>query len=294
MDTVRSGLRARLLAFVGLLAGVLLSALPAVGQEIPILGHSVYGQGEEKVMVFHDWMGDAANYEPLIPYLDPVSYTYVFVDIRGYGKSRHLAGAYSAEEVTADAFRLANTLGWKRFHVIGHSMTGMVVQRMAVDDRISGTKRLKSVIAITPVSADGYPADEGTKKFLWDLIGTRNLSEQGFFALTGQRLSPAWGRVKTNRHFQTSTEDALKGYYRMWLETDFSAEARKAKVETPFLVIGGRQDLPGFQEAHLRKTFGVLYPNVAFSFITDAGHYPMHETPVYLASLIEKYLAAHR
>jgi pimeloyl-ACP methyl ester carboxylesterase len=294
MNTFRSGLRARLLAFAGLLAGVLLSALPAMGQDVPILGHSVYGQGEEKVMVFHDWMGDAANYEPLIPYLDPVSYTYVFADIRGYGKSRHLAGAYSAEEVTADAFRLANTLGWKRFHVIGHSMTGMAVQRMAVDDRISGAKRLKSVIAITPVSADGYPADEGTKKFLWDLIGNRNLSEQGFFALTGQRLSPAWGRVKTNRHFQTSSEAALKGYYRMWLETDFSAEARKAKVETPFLVIGGRQDLPGFQEAHLRNTFGVLYPNVAFSFITDAGHYPMHETPVYLASLIEKHLAAHR
>lgn len=294
MDTIRSGLRAKLLAFVGLLAGVLLSALPAMGQDAPILGHSVYGQGEEKVMVFHDWMGDAANYEPLIPYLDPVSYTYVFADIRGYGKSRHLAGAYSAEEVAADAFRLANTLGWKRFHVIGHSMTGMAVQRMAVDDRISGAKRLKSVIAITPVSADGYPADEGTKKFLWDLIGNRNLSEQGFFALTGQRLSPAWGRVKTNRHFQTSTEDALKGYYRMWLETDFSAEARKAKVDTPFLVIGGRQDLPGFQEPHLRKTLGVLYPNVEFTFITDAGHYPMHETPVYLASLIEKYLAAHR
>lgn len=294
MNTVRSGLRARLLAFVGLLAGVLLSALPAMGQEMPILGHSEYGQGEEKVMVFHDWMGDAANYEPLIPYLDPVSYTYVFADIRGYGKSRHLAGAYSAEEVTADAFRLANTLGWKHFHVIGHSMTGMAVQRMAVDDRISGAKRLKSIIAITPVSADGYPADEGTKKFLWDLIGQRNLSEQGFFALTGQRLSPAWGRVKTNRHFQTSTEEALKGYYRMWLETDFSAEARKAKVDTPFLVIGGRQDLPGFQEAHLRKTFGILYPNVEFTFITDAGHYPMHETPVYLASLIEKYLAAHR
>jgi pimeloyl-ACP methyl ester carboxylesterase len=150
------------------------------------------------------------------------------------------------------------------------------------------------VIAITPVSADGYPADEGTKKFLWNLIGQRNLSEQGFQALTGQRLSPAWSRVKTTRHLQTSREDALKGYYRMWLETDFSAEVRKARVGTPLLVIGGRQDLPGFQEAHLRKTFGTLYPNVEFTFITDAGHYPMHETPVYLASLIEKYLGAHR
>jgi hypothetical protein len=40
-------------------------------QDRPNLGHSVYGQGPEKVLVFHDWMGDSANYEPIIPYLDP-------------------------------------------------------------------------------------------------------------------------------------------------------------------------------------------------------------------------------
>ena len=128
---------------------------PAASQNTPILGHSHYGQGREKVMVFHDWMGDSANYEPLIPYLDPRPYTYVFADVRGYGKSRHLAGDYSVDEVAADAFRLADKLDWHRFHLIGHSMTGMVVQRMALDDWTSGAKRLKRVVAITPVSADG-------------------------------------------------------------------------------------------------------------------------------------------
>jgi pimeloyl-ACP methyl ester carboxylesterase len=77
------------------------------------------------------------------------------------------------------------------------------------------------------------------------------------------------------------------------LETDFSPAVRDARIETPFLVIGGRQDLPGFQEEHLRKTFGAWYPNAVFTFITDAGHYPMHETPVYLASVIERFLREH-
>jgi pimeloyl-ACP methyl ester carboxylesterase len=80
----------------------------------------------------------------------------------------------------------------------------------------------------------------------------------------------------------------------MWLETDFAAEVRRVAVGTPILVVGGRQDLPGFQEAHLRKTFGAWYPNVVFTFIADAGHYPMYETPVYLASLLEQFLGAHR
>lgn len=258
-----------------------------------LLGHRVYGNGAEKVLVFHDWMGDATNYESLMPYLDPQKYTYVFLDMRGYGKSVQLTGDFTVEEVAEDAFNLADSLGWSSFHVVGHSMASMVVQRMAVDDWKFNKKRLKSVAAITPVSADGYPADEDTKKFLWDLIGKRALSEMGFFMLTGQRLLPAWGRIKTDQHLKTSNIDALKGYYKMWLESDFSSEVRAAKVGIPFLIIGGRQDLPGFQEEHLRKTFGAWYPNIEFSFITDAGHYPMQETPVYLASLIENFLNKH-
>jgi pimeloyl-ACP methyl ester carboxylesterase len=113
--------------------------------------------------------------------------------------------------VAADAFRLADHLGWDRFHVIGHSMTGMVVQRMALDDWTSRARRLKSVIAITPVGADGYPADAATKQFLWDLIGERTLSEHGFSLLTGERLSPSWCRAKTTRHLQTSLPEALAG-----------------------------------------------------------------------------------
>ncbi len=80
----------------------------------------------------------------------------------------------------------------------------------------------------------------------------------------------------------------------MWLETDFSEDVRKANVGTPRPVIGGRQNLPGFQEEHLRKTFGAWHPNVELTFITDSGHFPMDETPVYLATLIERFLDAHR
>lgn len=263
-------------------------------QHAPILGHRVFGQGHEKVLLLHHWMGDAMSYDPLIPYLDPSVYTYAFADVRGCGASRHLSGAYTVEEVAADVHRLADSLSWTDFHVIGHSMSGMVVQRMMVDDWISGAKRLKSAIVITPVSADGYPADEGTKKFLWDLIHDHPRSEQGLSMLTGQRLTPVWSRARTTHHLLTSTKEAVQGYYRMWLGTDFSEEVRSAKVGAPLLVIGGRQDLPGFQEEHLKKPVGVWFPNVEVTFITDAGHFPMDETPVYLASRIERFLDAHR
>ncbi len=259
----------------------------------PLLAHVSHGRGAEKVLVLHDWMGDSANYDAMLPYLDPDFATYVFADLRGYGGSRHLSGDYTVEEVAGDALRLAERLGWARFHVVGHSMTGMVVQRMAADDWRTGARRIKSVVAITPVAANGYPADPPTRDFLRALIHKRELSEQGFAVLTGNRLAPQWSRMKTDRHLRTSREEAMRGYYRMWLETDFSADVKDAGVRTPILVIGCRQDLWGFQEEHLRRTFGEWYPRVAFSFIADAGHYPMQETPVYLASMLERFVRTH-
>lgn len=259
----------------------------------PVLAHQVFGDGPEKVLVLHSWMGDAKSLDALKPYLDTTRYSYVFADLRGYGGSSDIEGAYHEREAAADALRLADSLGWGRFHLIGHSMSGMIVQRMAIDDWSGEHRRIKSIVAITPVTAGGYPADEQTRKFLWDLIHSRELSEQGVAALTGKRLLAKWARVQVSRHLASSRPDAMRGYYRMWMDADFSAEAAAAKVGTPIRVIGERQDLPGFQEEKYRATFEAWYPNADLQFITDAGHFPMYETPVYLATLVEGFLAQH-
>lgn len=258
------------------------------------LAHETYGTGPEKVLVLHSWMGDARSFNAVKPYLDTEVYTYVFADLRGYGNSRDITGAYTAEEVSSDAVRLADQLGWPRFHVVGHSMSGMVVQRMLLDDVKRGKCRIKSAVAVTPVTADGFHADDKTKKFLWDLIHQEGLTEQGVSSLTGQRLLPRWSKLVARYNLDTSSAEAMQGYYKMWIETDFSTEVASAKPDTPIRVIGGRQDLPGFSETKYRQTFGAWYPNVDFQFITDAGHFPMYETPVYLATLIESFLQAHR
>jgi pimeloyl-ACP methyl ester carboxylesterase len=260
------------------------------GAQAPLLGYQIHGHGARKVIVLHDWMGDQQNYDAVRPSLDEAKFMFAFADVRGYGLSRSLIGEYTAQEIARDVMRLADHLGWERFDVIGHSMTGMAVQRVAIDDWHSGRRRIQRVIAITPVAADGYPADESTREFLWGLIGEREMSHQGFFMLTGQRLHDCFLRQKVDRHFATSSIPAMRGYFRMWLDSNFATDAIAAAISTPMLVIGGRQDLPGFQESHLRATFGAWYPKAEFQFIEDAGHYPMHETPVLLASLIDEFL----
>lgn len=265
----------------------------AYAENKPILSHTMFGSGPEKVLVLHSWIDNASSFDGVKPFLDTEAFTFVFADLRGYGGSRHIAGQYTAKETAEDAIRLADALGWDRFHVIGHSMSGMIVQRLAVTDWTSGAKRLKSVIAVTPVTADGYPADEETKTFLLGSIHHPELATQLVAGLTGGRLPAAFYRSVMEKNIATSRADAMQGYYEMWVHTDFSAEAKAAQVGTPIRVIGGRQDLPGFQEEKYRATFSAWYPNADLQFITDAGHLPMYETPLYFAALVEEFLKAY-
>src|SRR5205807_9866641 len=86
--------------------------------------HRTIGDGPTKVVVIHGWFWDHRVFTPIFDCLDTNSCTYAFIDIRGYGNSRHLSGSYTIGEVAADAIALADQLGWREFHVVGHSMGG--------------------------------------------------------------------------------------------------------------------------------------------------------------------------
>ena len=265
----------------------------ALAQNTPIIGHELFGTGPEKVIVFHDWLGDAANYNDVRPWLDTETFTYAFAEVRGYGASKHLEGDYNTEEIAADTLRLADHLGWEKFHLAGHSMNGMAGFKTMMRDW-QGKRRLKSYVAVTPVTPDGYPASDDDRAFLTAAITDDQTAGAAFGALTGGKLNDRWAAGKTRRNRATSRTDALQGHYDMWLEEDFASELASADIKTPVLVIGGRNDLPGFQEEYYGKTLAKWLPDARFEYIENAGHYPMQETPVLFASLLEAHFAANK
>lgn len=273
-------------------AASLMWAQPAFGQRPALLGHQLHGAGPQHVIVLHDWMGDSANYDAVRPWLDGERYTYAFVDIRGYGLSRNLSGSYTTQEIAADVIALADHLGWRRFHLVGHSMTGQAGFRLLLQDW-QRDRRIQSYVAVTPVTPDGYPASAEDRAFLAAAIDDDATARMAFAALTGGRLSEAWSSAKTARNRATSNPSALQGYYDMWLGEDFSAPFRDAQIDAPVLVIGGRNDLPGFQEPHYEATLGAWLPQARFEYVANAGHYPMQEAPILFATLIEAHFAAY-
>lgn len=252
-----------------------------------IIGHTLYGRGAEGVIVCHGWFGDSQVFDPMLPWLDSDAYTYAFVDYRGYGKSRTMTGKYTVDEIASDVLALADSLGWKRFHIIGHSMGGKVVQRVA----LNAPDRVKSGIPVTPVPAGGTGFDDETYALF---AGAPDSDDKRFgitdFSVSG-RLTPKWVQSIVKASRETSTVEAYRGYLPSWAREDFSEEAKGLK--TPMRVIVGEFD-PKLNPEVMGQTFLAWYPNAELHVLGNCGHYPMQEAPVRLATVIEEFLAMHK
>ena len=93
------------------------------------IAYNLIGNGPSKVIVIHDWSQDATSNDAIKPFLDKDAFTFALVDVRGYGKSIDQTAEYTATEIVKDITEIADKLEWSEFSLIGHSMTGMVVQR---------------------------------------------------------------------------------------------------------------------------------------------------------------------
>jgi len=216
------------------------------------------GTGPETVIVLHDWLGSAATWEPILPYLDTDRFTFVFAEARGYGASIEMTGAYTTAEIASDVFALADSRGAESFHLVGHSMTGMAgFAALAAPEG----ERIESYIAVAPVPPGGYPADEATRDFFAAIPRDPEVTQNAFDGLTGGRYEGTrWAEVRTAHNLATSSQAAMRGYGDMIYE-DLSARLAEAAPETPVLVVTGAHDFPPMRADALEVEVAPLAPN---------------------------------
>lgn len=104
------------------------------------------GNGPHPILVLHGWFGDAHSFEQIEPWLNGDAFSYVFMDYRGYGGMKEIRGAYTIDEIASDALKLADALGFYDFSLIGHSMGGIVIERIAT----LAPNRVRALVAVAP------------------------------------------------------------------------------------------------------------------------------------------------
>jgi esterase len=240
------------------------------------------GTGAHAVLVLHGWFGDAHAFDSIEPWLSGEEFTYVFMDCRGYGGMRDVRGNYTIDEIANDALALADALGIETFSLIGHSMGGMAIERIAV----LAPDRVRALVAVAPVPCGGIAYDPPTLQLLEAAAGSMSIRRGIIDRSTGGRLPAAWLDWKAQYSMARAAPEAFAAYFPAWADTDFSAEIAGRH---PVKVLVGEHD-PVFNAALMDRTYLRRYRQATLEVLENAGHYPMNETPLALVAAIEHFL----
>jgi pimeloyl-ACP methyl ester carboxylesterase len=242
------------------------------------------GSGDHHVLALHGWFGSALGWGHLPEYLNTTDFTYVFPDLRGYGSRMGEAGEYTMAEAAADVVEFADDLGWERFSLIGHSMSGVAIQHVL----LQAPRRVRRLVGVAPIPASGLPLGESE----WALFSGAAASPENRAMIvnysTGSRLPPAFVDVIVRHSLDNSDAAAFGGYLESWARADIVGQVKGAEV--PVKVITGEYD-PSQPAEFMEQAWLQIYPNSELEVLRGSGHYPMHETPVALAAAIEEFLS---
>jgi pimeloyl-ACP methyl ester carboxylesterase len=229
-------------------------------------------------------MGDHRNYDPMTAYLDSERFRYALADLRGYGLSRELSGEYSLQEAVADVLALAASLAWTRFHLVGHSMSSLVAQQTAA----IAPGQVATLVLLTPIVPSGMGLPAEVIDFLGQVGGDEAKRREALTQQWGDRLSSQWLDFKLQRWTESARPEAAHGYVRMFAA---GAVTGRSRANLPVLAIIGEHDNQPFQETTVRAGMSAAYSNFELAVCANAGHYPMQETPVALATIIDRFLS---
>ena len=243
----------------------------------------IVGSGPKKVICLNGWFGHARGWGPLMYSLDTQHFNYAFMDYRGYGARKGSGGPYTIAQIGHDVLALADHLGWQRFSLVGHSMGGLGIQQVLAD----APARVQALVGITPVPASGVPFDDAGWAF-FSSAARDPAARKGIIDLTtGNRLTGVWLDAMVKSSLAHSDVEAFDAYLTAWAKTNILEHVQGKTL--PVLVVAGEND-PALGPETCKATWLQHYPNARLDVMSNAGHYPMDETPVALATVVEKFL----
>ncbi len=86
------------------------------------------GAGEPLVLV-HGYLGGSSQWDAQLPLLSQY-FEVITLDLAGYGLANHLIAPRTISEHARDVLATLTSIGIEHFHLLGHSMGGMVVQEI--------------------------------------------------------------------------------------------------------------------------------------------------------------------
>ena len=230
------------------------------------------------------WWGD------VVPGLRDAGYRVVGVDLPGHGLSAALAPGFSLGDIAGRVESLLDGLGGGPFHVVGHSVGGMLAQMMAV-------RRPDLVRTIVPTCSRSTMPDAGRLAMKARAEAVRRGGMAGTVAETLDRwFTPG---------FRAARPDVIDRCTKMLLGNDPAVNAgmwdaiaglnvgeRLGEVKAPCLVISGEHDASSQPDAGRAIAEAVAGP-CRMVVIDGGSHMAPVEMPGRLVAEVAAFLKEH-
>lgn len=219
------------------------------------------------------------------------SFRVIAVDLVGFGGSSRAARDYSQEAHARRLIELMDALGIERAHLLGHSMGGAVVLRLAA----RWPERVLRLVLVAPASPDMMRAGAALTSLLrpfFPLFGLLYHSRRfrtmtlrsGFHdpgQMTDEVLEGYWGPARVRGH--------LEALSRLMADRRRDPSVDLRSVTVPTLILWGASDtwLRPEQGERLAREL----PDARLVVLPDAGHLLPEERPERFCALVEAFLA---
>jgi pimeloyl-ACP methyl ester carboxylesterase len=251
-----------------------------------------HGDEGEPLVFVHGYTGDITDWRYQVPEFSRTHRLLIF-DLRGHGRSQAPADrvSYNVVQMADDTEALVASVGFDRYHLLGHSMGGAIVQEIAL--RSPG--RLLSLTLEDTSYRFGLGRNEQIAA--WTAKRHKMAEEQGMAAvaaLPAVAATPphltAERQAETQARLAGMSPDAFIGAWKHALEDWPGSEERAGTISASTLVICGELDV-GLVGAS--KKLATLIPDATLAMIPEAGHSPQFECPDAFNAVLRKHLAAN-
>jgi pimeloyl-ACP methyl ester carboxylesterase len=250
------------------------------------LNYELHGESGPPLVFVHGYTGDITDWRHQLPAFAP-SFRVLIFDLRGHGSSEASTdrSLYSIGHFADEVEAVIDEFGFERYHLLGHSMGGAVVQEIALR---SPHRLLSLTLHDTTDDFAGAAANPALR--LWRDYRFKLAEEQGMDAVS--KLSspfPAPPHMPAERLAETAlrlARMAVDSFIGAWqgLEAWPGSRERAGQIKTPTLVLYGDLDSGFLVEGSKRLARAIEGAETAV--IPQTAHQPQWERPaLYNAAL---------
>ncbi len=260
------------------------------------------GSGERAFVLVHGFTGSRDDWAEVLPELARGGRT-VAPDLRGHGGTANPgdAAGYTFERLVADVVGWLDALGLARVDLLGHSMGGMVAQRLALahPERVASLVLMDTApgpVEVLPAAvleaASQVARNDGTGALLPAMRGAaasdprRPASSRRCEERMGAERY--WERIERKMHAMDPEAFATLGAL---LTTHAPILERLGTLACPTLVMVGAEDTPFLEPS---RAMAAAIPGAELVIVPDAAHSPQLENTAAWLEAVRSHLAGAR